>query len=85
MISQLFRVRVDFYYSVKRNQTLTNRNIAKLDDEILAITRDADHSEVFGGNPACGPYLLAEYTTLEKAKFVEAKLIAHLKQYKALP
>lgn len=78
MITTLYRVRVDFFYDFKRYDS------DKLDDQLLKITRDADKAEIFCGNPACGPYIFAEYPDSGTAEHIENKLIQYLTKRKLI-
>lgn len=82
MITLLFRVRLDYTYPEATDDGNAFKNCVIFEDELLALTRGAVHSELFIGNPACGPYLIAEYSTLAEAQAAEAKLIEHIQVHK---
>lgn len=81
MITIFHRIRIDFAYPEQKrvyDPLLTER----LDTELLGITTAADHAEIFTGNAACGPYIIAEYSDATIAACTERLLLCHLKKRK---
>lgn len=82
MISNVYRVRLDFEYPPARQGLQYCDDVMKiqnkLDDELLDLVKDAVHPEIFTGNAACGPYIIAEYDTAVGAMHAEARLKHHL-------